>query len=106
MRDIERKVETMPVLITKADVLDHLAGMCANMASGLKMASLIVDLPLPSNGGYSDLIAAWKSKLPAPDLQIAAANDAGKLLRQLAAEERILAARAAANQTNKEPSRG
>ncbi|MBN3557933.1 hypothetical protein [Sphingomonas yabuuchiae] len=81
--------------------------MSIDMAMGLRAAAEVVKLPpelIPaSKRAY---VEAWKAKLPAADLQIAAAKDAAKLLKQLAAEERILAARAAADHANKEPTRG
>lgn len=100
-------VDKIPVLVTKADVLAHFADMSIDMAMGLRAAAELVKLPpelIPaSKRAY---LEAWKAKLPAADLQIAAAKDAAKLLKEIVSEERILAARAAANQTDKEPSRG
>jgi len=107
VREVPRNLETMPVLVTKADVLDHLAKICDQMAVGIEMASMLIDLPLslPRGSDTEKLVAVWKSKLPAPDLQIEAARSAGKMLSHLASEERIVAARTAAGQT-REPTRG
>lgn len=101
------ELEGMPVLVTRADVLDHLARLSSNLAQGLTMGQTIRDVASAvQDPRISRLGAIWSSKLPAIDLQIAAARDAATYLRQLAAEDRILAARAASEQGRKEPTRG
>ncbi|MEK9211350.1 hypothetical protein [Sphingomonas sp. 2378] len=97
----------MPVLVTRADVLEYLAKLSSNMADGLGMGNVICDIARDAHDpGLDALAAVWKAKLPAPDLQIAAAQDAATYLRSLAAEDRIIAARTAADQAKREPTRG
>lgn len=103
---VQSEPVTIPVLVTKADVLDHLAMICVKLAGRIDLATFLLDVPFPRGGYGEQLVAAWKAKLPAPDLQIAAARDVAKLLSQLATEERILAARAADDRSKREPSRG
>lgn len=104
--DVKTRLDQVPVLVTRADVLDYLAKLGSDLAEGLGMGRVICDLARQAGDPRVDVIAAaWKVKLPAPDLQIQAAKDAAALLKSLATEERILAARAA-EQAKREPTRG
>ena len=101
------ELEEMPVLVTRADVLDHLARLSSNLAQGLAMGRTIRDVARAvQDPRISRLAEIWSAKLPAVDLQIAAAQEAAIYLRQIAAEDRILAARNAANSAKAEPTRG
>lgn len=97
----------LPVLVTRAEVLEYFAREAEQMASTMTFANkLAKEKSLSEDPLLSVLIEIGKAALPAPDLQIAAAKSVAKLMRELAGEERILAARAAADQVNKEATRG
>lgn len=98
---------SLPVLVTRAEVLEYFAREAERMALTMSLASdLSKDKSLSQAPLLSALIELGNAALPAPDLQIAAAQNAAKLMRDVAREDRILAARAAADQVNKEPTRG
>lgn len=109
MSDTERlmrlMLKDMPVLVTKADVLDHYAGQSEFRSIALRMGQLQAE-QAPRDEENRRLNDMWKAAMPAIDLQIAAAEQVTALLRQLAREERILAARAAAANDKREPARG
>ncbi|WP_267348735.1 hypothetical protein [Sphingomonas sp. GM_Shp_2] len=85
-----------PVLLTKAEALDHAARKLEEMAVHLRMVSSIVDVTRgdPAAAG-SDVLKRVRAFLPDPALQIAAAADAAAAIRGLALEERLVAARVA-----------
>lgn len=99
------ELEHMPILVTRADVLDHFAAKMDSIAQGLRLGASLSERQDQGDLGRA-MTAVWKAKLPAADLQISAARSAAELLRNLAREDRILAARAAAEQANKERTRG
>ncbi|APX64593.1 hypothetical protein AV944_00575 [Sphingomonas sp. LK11] len=99
------ELERMPILVTRADVLDHFAAQVEVMVAGLQRGHRLSSRVDQGELGQA-MTEVWKARLPAIDLQIAAAKGAAKLMRDVAREDRILAARAAADQTNKEPTRG
>jgi len=101
----EEEMKHFPVLITRADVLDHFAERMSTLA---KMLTIGDRLSKDSAKWqlHTSMAAVWKSKIPAADLQISAAESAAELLRHLAREDRILACRAAAASSKREPSRG
>lgn len=99
------ELEHMPILVTRAEVLDHFAKKMDLIAECLRHGASLSERQNQDEIGRA-MTAVWKAKLPAADLQISAASTAAELLRHLAREDRILAARAAAEQANKEPTRG
>lgn len=102
---LEAELERMPVLVTRADVLDHFAEKMEFVAKGLRIGVALSERQDQGELGQA-MTAVWKAKLPAADLQISAASTAAELLRHLAREDRILAARAAAEHAKREPTRG
>lgn len=94
----------LPVLLSKAEALDYAARRLKQEASSLELASIFVDAVKPDLNDKSlpaDLVAALvhaKKSLVDPKLQAAAMRGAADMIRDMALEERVVAARANAQE--------
>ncbi|SEM72912.1 hypothetical protein SAMN05192583_1016 [Sphingomonas gellani] len=96
------KLPAPPVLLTKAEGLDYASKMMLEMASMIRLCATISDA-LPKTMELGSLpdearghLTRIRASLVDPKLQIAAATAAGEHIRELAMEERLIAARVAA----------
>lgn len=91
-----------PLLLNKADALNYAAERLEQMAADLAMAKMLVDLVgdrlPPDETDAAEALSALQAETREPQLQEAAMRDAAKAIRELAMEERLMAARAQAGQ--------
>lgn len=89
----------LPVILTKVEALEHAAQLLEQQAQGMDLAFRIVDVmnkigaPEIANCEMREDLARFRAATIDPKLQLAAMCDGAKAIRDLALEERIVAAR-------------
>lgn len=97
---MERPQEKPPIILTTTDALMYAADNLARMAADAEMVAVILgvfdkpdrDKPMPAD--LTEKLAELRSIMPDPALHIASCRSAAKSIRDLAIEERLVAARA------------
>ena len=87
-----------PILLSKAEALDFAAQQLDRNASQLRLVVQLVDAigSTPGDAERDTLIAEIRRHAVEPDLQLTAMKAAADAIRDLAIEERVVAARVAA----------
>jgi hypothetical protein len=95
-----------PVLLTPAEALDYAARQLLDMAQGCDLAAMVLELrgaawmadaPAEARAKFADL----SQMIPEPKLQAAACRSAARVIQELSLEERLVAARVAAQAAEK-----
>ena len=84
-----------PILLTKVDALCFAAECLERNASSLKLVAKLLDLAKGVDLGDAKLLAEIRHRAVEPDLQLAAMKAAAGAIREMALEERLVAARVA-----------
>lgn len=99
---ISERKDPRPVLLTKTEAMSFAADKLEQMAADMELAKMMLDIigskeaAQKLDGAAKADMARIKRELPAPDLQIKAMREGAAAIRELALEERLVAARVGA----------
>ena len=94
---IELPLGDLPVLLSKAEALDHAAQRLKAEAAAVEMAAVILGSIKPADEAalppeIAKLLQSARKSLVDPKLQAAAMRSASQAIREMALEERVVAA--------------